>query len=95
MGSGFDPWQRQEIILFSIISRPALRPTQPPTQWVPEEWLKRQGREIYHSPPSRAMVTNDGAIAPLPVRLPETFNYTQLRPRDNFETKISHYPKYV
>jgi hypothetical protein len=34
--SGFDPRQRQRIFLLAPASRPALRPTQPPIQWVPE-----------------------------------------------------------
>jgi hypothetical protein len=32
---GFDPRQRQRIFLLASASRPALRPTQPPVQWVP------------------------------------------------------------
>jgi hypothetical protein len=31
----FDPQQRQRIFLLASVSRPALRPTQPPVQWVP------------------------------------------------------------
>jgi hypothetical protein len=48
--SGFDPWQGQEIFLFSIASRPALRPTKPPTYWVPG--VKWPGREADQAPPS-------------------------------------------
>jgi hypothetical protein len=33
---GFDPWQGQGIFLLAPASRPALRPTQPPIQWVLE-----------------------------------------------------------
>jgi hypothetical protein len=33
--SGFDPLQRKEIFPLTSVSRPALRPTQPPVQWVP------------------------------------------------------------
>jgi hypothetical protein len=33
--SGFDPRQRQTIFPLTSVSRPALRPTQPPVQWVP------------------------------------------------------------
>jgi hypothetical protein len=45
--------------IFSESSRPALRPTQPPIQWVP--WalslgIKRPGREADHSPPISAEV---------------------------------------
>jgi hypothetical protein len=32
--SGFDPWQKQSILLFSITSRPDLGAKQPATQWV-------------------------------------------------------------
>jgi hypothetical protein len=41
------------------VSRPALRPTQPPIQWVPgtlSPGVKRSGREGYHLPPSSAEV---------------------------------------
>jgi hypothetical protein len=40
-------------------TRPALGPTQPPNQWVPEAFslgVKRPGREADHSAPSRAEV---------------------------------------
>jgi hypothetical protein len=33
---GFDPQQEQRIFLLTSVSRPALRPTQPPVQWVQE-----------------------------------------------------------
>jgi hypothetical protein len=33
--SGFGPWQRQKIFSLVSVSRPALKPTQPPIQWVP------------------------------------------------------------
>jgi hypothetical protein len=33
--SGFDPRQGQRIFPLASVSRPALRPTQPPVQWVP------------------------------------------------------------
>jgi hypothetical protein len=32
--SGFDPQQEQRIFPLTSVSRPALRPTQPPVQWV-------------------------------------------------------------
>jgi hypothetical protein len=34
--TGFDPLQRQRIFSLTSVSRPALRPTQSPVQWVPE-----------------------------------------------------------
>jgi hypothetical protein len=49
----FDSQQGQEISRCFIASRPALGPTQPPIQWVPEDvslGVKRQGREADHSP---------------------------------------------
>jgi hypothetical protein len=47
------------IFLFETMFRPALRPTQPPIQWVPgvlSLGVKRQRREADHSPPSSAEV---------------------------------------
>jgi hypothetical protein len=63
---GFDSRQRQEVILLSTASKPALGATQRPIEWVP--WNKRPGREADYSPPS-SVVKNDGAILPLPIRL--------------------------
>jgi hypothetical protein len=57
------------MFLFSTASRPALGPTQPPTQWVPEALspgVKRLGLEADHSPSSNVEVKNGGAIPPLP-----------------------------
>jgi hypothetical protein len=34
--SRFGPWQRQDDFPLTSVSRPALGPTQPPVQWVPE-----------------------------------------------------------
>jgi hypothetical protein len=45
--------------IFSTLSRPALRPTQPPIQWVPgalSPGVKQPGREADHSPPTGAEV---------------------------------------
>jgi hypothetical protein len=33
---GFDPWQRHRMFPLASVSRPTLRSTQPPIQWVPE-----------------------------------------------------------
>jgi hypothetical protein len=55
--------------LFSRSSRPAVRPTQPPIQWVPgalSPGVKRQGREADHSPPVSAEVNKIWIIHPLP-----------------------------
>jgi hypothetical protein len=64
----FDSWQEKEMFLLCTASRPALRPTQPRTQRVPEVLFpggKAVGREADHSPPSIAEVANGGAIPPL------------------------------
>jgi hypothetical protein len=45
---------RVKNFLFSRSSRPALRSTQYPIQWVPG--VKRPGREVDHSPPTSAEV---------------------------------------
>jgi hypothetical protein len=58
------PWEQSSSpssvknFLFSTSTRPALRPTQPPTQWVLDfiPWVKRPGREADHSPPSSTKV---------------------------------------
>jgi len=50
---------RLGIFLLDIMSRPALGPTQPPVQWVPEALtlgVKRPEREVDHSPPYSAKV---------------------------------------
>jgi hypothetical protein len=84
-GQGSSP-NRDKIFLFSIASRPALGPTQPPIQWVPgtlSQGVKRLGREADHSPPAIAEVKKAGAI-PL---LPHTSSWlgAQLtKPKDEF-----------
>jgi hypothetical protein len=61
--SGFDPRQRQRIFPLAPVSTPALRPTQPPVQWVPGGHFPggkaRQGRDANHSPQSSAEVVNE------------------------------------
>jgi hypothetical protein len=61
--SGFDPRQGQRIFPLTSVSRPALRPTQPPVQWVPgvlSPGVKaRPGLDADHSPPSSAEVVNE------------------------------------
>jgi hypothetical protein len=55
--------KRQRIFPLTSVSRPALRPTQPPVQWVPgvlSPGVKaRPGRDADHSPPSSAEVENE------------------------------------
>jgi hypothetical protein len=58
-----------KIFLFSIVSSPALGPTQPPIQWVlgpPSPKVKQQGNEVDRSPLSNAKVKNVVAVLPLP-----------------------------
>jgi hypothetical protein len=58
-GYGSSSPGRIKNFLFSTSSRPALKPTQPPIQWVPEALslgVKRSGREVDHSPPTSAEV---------------------------------------
>jgi hypothetical protein len=61
---GFDSYQRREIFVLTVTSRPTLGPTHSPVQWVPETptGIKRKGREFVSSPPSSADVKNGGAI---------------------------------
>jgi hypothetical protein len=70
---GFDSWRGLGIFLFTTMSRTALRPTQPPIQWVPGalslgvKWL---GHEADHSPPSGAEVRNAwSSTSTPPIRL--------------------------
>jgi hypothetical protein len=64
LGYGLDDWgfeSRQGLGIFSFttVSRPAVRPIQPPIQWVPEAsslGVKRTGREADQSPPSSAKI---------------------------------------
>jgi hypothetical protein len=51
------------------VSRSALRPTQPPIQWVPRVLslgIKRPGREADHSPASNAEVKNAWSYTSVP-----------------------------
>jgi hypothetical protein len=60
---GYDPGNAKIILSFTA-SKPALRPIQPPTQWVPG--IKRLRREADHSYSSSASVKSGGPISPLP-----------------------------
>jgi hypothetical protein len=60
---------RGKFFLFYVVSRPALRPTQPPIRWVQGAislGVKRLGPEVDHSPPFSAEVKNGEAVPPLP-----------------------------
>jgi len=66
---GFDSRQGQGISLFATTSILALRPTQPPIQWVTgaiSPWVKRPGREADHSSPSTVEIKMSGAILSVP-----------------------------
>jgi len=61
----FDPWQKQEILPFSQTTRPAVGSIQPPIQWIPgalSSGIMQLKLVVDHSPPSCAMVTNDGKL---------------------------------
>jgi len=60
-GSKFPAGETMELFLCATTSRPALGPTQPPTQWVTGTLTpgsKRPWHEVDHSPPSSAEVKN-------------------------------------
>jgi len=60
--SEFEYKQGQEILLFFKSPRPALRPTQPPIQWVPVAHslgIKWPDREIYYLLPSSTEVKTE------------------------------------
>jgi hypothetical protein len=67
-GRGLIPG-RGKIFLFSTVSRPARRSTQPPIQWVLAALslgVKQPGCKTCHSPPSSAEAKNGTAIPPIP-----------------------------
>ena len=63
--SGLESRLGQDILVFSKRFRPALGPTQTPTQWAPG--LKRPGPEVGHSPPSCAELQVTGSVHTLPL----------------------------
>jgi hypothetical protein len=82
---GFDFRRGLGIFLFTIVSRTALEPTQPPIQWV---WgvlslgIKRPGREADHLPLSSVEVKNVWGYTSAPNTPP--CRGAQLKHRDNF-----------
>jgi hypothetical protein len=63
--------QVHESFLCSTATRPTLRSTQTPIQWVQGFFPSRWGGGAWscHSPPHSAKFKNGGAIPPLPIRL--------------------------
>jgi hypothetical protein len=62
--SGFNPWQRQRIFPVVSVSRPDLRATQSPIQWIPGVLSPGRGKvwpgcDTDHSPPSSAKIKNE------------------------------------
>jgi hypothetical protein len=55
---GSSPSKDWEFFFFTIASRPAMGPTQPPIHWVLSIRVKRPGRETDRSPPCSAEVKN-------------------------------------
>jgi hypothetical protein len=56
-------------VRYQARTRPALRPTKPPIQWVPgslSPGVKQQRLGTDHSPPSSAEIKNSGVIPPTP-----------------------------
>jgi hypothetical protein len=56
---------RGMVYLFTITSRLSLGPTEPHIHWALSPWIKRQGREAAHSPPS-SLRPRMAVISPLP-----------------------------
>jgi hypothetical protein len=82
---GFDSRWRLGIFLFTIASRTALGPTQPPIKWVSRALslgVKRLEREADHSPPSSAEVKHAWSYTSIP---PYVFMvWCLVKHRDNF-----------
>jgi hypothetical protein len=74
LGYGLDdrgpiPGRGRYFFFFVMLSRPALGPTQPPTQRVPgttTPGVKRPGREAGNSPPSSAKIKNEWSYTSTP-----------------------------
>jgi hypothetical protein len=94
MIGGFKSQQGLEIFLFTATSRPALRPTWPPIQWVPGAlslivmWL---GHEADHSPPSSVEVKKCMELYLHSPHMPSWYG-TQLKHRDLTLVEIINEP---
>jgi hypothetical protein len=79
----FDSLQGQKMFPFSITSKLALGPTQPPIQWVPG--VKRPGRELtihFHLVPRLRMIE-------LYLHSPVHLYDVVIKPKDNFAFTIT------
>jgi hypothetical protein len=82
---GFESWQGLGIFLFTITSRTALRPSQPPIQWVPGDLslrVKWPEGKTDHSPPSSAEVKNAWRYTSTPQYV--FMSWCLVKHRDNF-----------
>jgi hypothetical protein len=78
-GQGFKSWQGENIFLYSKTSGPALGPIQPLFSGCSgsSPGIKRPGRDVDHSPPSRTEVKNEWSFTsttPVCLRTTLTFN---------------------
>jgi hypothetical protein len=91
--SGVQIPEQLGISFFTTTARPALRPTQPPLQWVPGALSpegRRPGRETDHSPPSSAEVKNEWSYTSTPrIRLHGVV-LSYEKHRDNFMFYLLH-----
>jgi hypothetical protein len=74
------------VFLYSTASRSALRPSQPPIQWVPGTLslgIERLGREGDHSPSFSVEVNNGGAISSI-THMSSRCGAQFIKYRDNF-----------
>jgi hypothetical protein len=84
---GFDSRRGLGIFLFTTASRTALRPTQPPIQWVPGALflrVKRPEREADHLSPSSAEVMNVWAYISIPQYAFMAWCSAEIKHRGNF-----------
>jgi hypothetical protein len=88
---GFDSRRGLGIFLFTTMSRTALRPTQPPIQWVPGALslgVKRPGRGADQSPPSSAKVKDTWSYTSTPHYV--FMVWCLVKHRDNFTFTFSY-----
>jgi hypothetical protein len=91
---GFESRQGLGIFLFTIASKPALGPTQPPIQWVPgdlSQGVKRLGREADHTSPSIAEVKNAWSYTSTPLYTSMAWCSVKRKHRDKFTLPYHNY----